>query len=158
MARFHFRLDAILRLRQEERDRRRQELAAALAAEQLLATELTRLQAERLQLQHYMTQAAAPGQVPVENLLDARRYELVLAGQERHLEEQRKKLAAEIDRRRQALLQADAAVKVLEKLRERRLRQHEQEESRRLARQTDELVAMRASLPSKEGSDRRKSK
>ncbi len=152
MAQFRFRLDAVLRLRREERDRRRQELAAALAAEQLLAAELSRVQAERLQLQQYMTQAAAPGQVPVENLLDARRYELVLAAQEKHLQEQRSKLAAEIERRRQVLVQADTAVKVLEKLRERRLTQHKQEEARRLARQADELVTMRISSTQKEHS------
>ena len=49
-------------------------------------------------------------------------------------------MAAEIDRRRRALLAADRDVKVLEKLRERRLVQHRLEEERQLAKQLDEAA------------------
>jgi flagellar FliJ protein len=144
MAKFIFRLDAVLRLRQEERARRRQELAEAILAQQVLEAEERRIRAEKLQLQAMLTRHAAPGTVSVDALLEARRYELLLAAQEKYLTEQQARLRAEIDRRRDALARADAAVKLLEKLRQRRQTEFTRQQLRREARLYEEQLALRA--------------
>ncbi len=76
----------------------------------------------------------------VDELVEAHRYAAALRAQEEGLRQKRQTLAAEIDRRRQALLAADRDVKVLEKLRERRQAQHRLEEERQLAKQLDEAA------------------
>lgn len=145
MAKFEFRLDAVKRLREAEQARRRQELAEALTAETLLQAELARLQAEAERLRSELAAASSPGPICVDKLLDARRYELALQLQQKLLADQQAKLQAEIERRRQVLAQATTAVKVLEKLKERRLRQWQVQEIRRYYRAVDELASSRPS-------------
>ena len=58
----------------------------------------------------------------------------------RSLQRQRQALAAEIDRRRQALLEADRDVRTLEKLRENQLQAHRQEEERQEGKRLDEAA------------------
>ena len=53
-------------------------------------------------------------------------------------------MAAEIERRRQALVEADREVRVLEKLRERQLEQHRREEELRETKRLDEVVTQQA--------------
>lgn len=113
-----FRLATLLKLRLDERDRRRLELAQAEEAERLLSEQQTAaendLREHRLQVGK-MTQA---GRLNVEAVLQANRYEIVLRGRIRELTAQHEQVAAEVERRRQVLVEADRQVKVLEKLRE----------------------------------------
>ncbi|MCS7236812.1 MAG: flagellar export protein FliJ [Thermoguttaceae bacterium] len=146
MSQFNFRLQTILRLREAERDRRRNELAEALAAERALSAQLAKLQADLEALQRELISAASPGSISVEKLLEGRRYEVTLQAQAKFLEGERAKILAEIDRRRLALTQADMAVKVLEKLRQRRLTQWESEQVRRTLRELDELASSRSGI------------
>ena len=53
-------------------------------------------------------------------------------------------MAAEIERRRQALVEADREVRVLEKLRQRQAEQHRREEELREAKRLDEVAAQQA--------------
>ncbi len=151
MAKFTFRLDVVLRLRETERQRRRQELAEALAADRLLEAELNRLTSETLTVKKLLAEASAPGALSIDKLLDLRRYELTLQAHQRIIEEKREKVAQEIVRRREALTQADRAVKILEKLKERRLREWQREETRRTFRAIDELANTRAAPPADAG-------
>lgn len=144
MAQFRFRLQTVLRLREAERDRRRSELAEALAAEELLAAQLARIQAELEALRGHLARAAAPGSISVEKLLEGRRYELTLQAQMRLLETERTKIVAEIERRRLALTQAENNVKILEKLRDRRYAQWQRAENRRNLQSLDEQATLRA--------------
>jgi flagellar export protein FliJ len=58
------------------------------------------------------------------------------------LNEQRGRLAAEIERRRVALLAANREVRVLEKLRERQLEQYNQAENRLDIKRLDEVARL----------------
>jgi flagellar protein FliJ len=144
MARFKFRLATLLKLREATRDERRTELAQAYRADDVLSEHIQQVQNESNRLQEQCRKAAGPGTIDIDRLIEAQRYEIVLKLQQRHLNEQRAKLAAEIERRRVALLAANREVKVLEKLREHQLEKYKQEESRLDIKRLDEVARLQA--------------
>ncbi len=118
MSRRPFRLTTLKRLREAERDRRRGELADALAADALLLERIERLGREA-DAWRQQTRHAAAGTVDVDQWAQANRYRWLMRAQQQQLQEQRKKLEGEIERRRQALVEADRELKVVEKLEQR---------------------------------------
>jgi flagellar export protein FliJ len=144
MAKFRFRLDTLRRLREAARDGRRAALAEAYRAEELLREQQEHLGRELERLAAESRAAASPGRIDVDRLLDARRYELVLRAHQKQLAAQQENVAEEVERRRQALVEADREVRVLESLREKHLRRHREEEARRETKELDEAAAVRA--------------
>ena len=140
MAQFQFRLHPVVRLRLAERDDRRARLAEAYHAERILRDRLEQAVAERNTIRSLVRTASSPGQVNVDALLQTHRYELIVAAQVFAIEQQLVQVAAEVERRQQALVEADRQVRVLEKLRERRLAEFQQLELKREIRQLDEIV------------------
>jgi len=140
MARFRFRLATLLRLREAVRDQRREELAEAYRVDELLATQLARVAEQLDSLGEQCRRAAGPGQVDVDRLLEAQRYELALRARQRQLQQQRRNVAEEIERRRETLAEADREVRVLEKLRKRQAARHQYEENRREIKLLDEVA------------------
>ena len=130
MAKFKFRLATLLKLREATRDERRAELAQAYQADSLLEKQQDRLRKELAGLLLQSRKVAEPGTVDVDQLLETQRYELVLRAQQSQLSAQRQTVAEEIERRRQVLVEADREVRVLEKLRQRQLQRHREEEAR----------------------------
>jgi len=144
MSRFTFRLATLLKLRERARDERRAQLAQAYQAEAILGQEQQRVADDLALLQQQSREAAGPGTLDLDRLLDARRFEAVLLVQQQDLQKKQKLLEAEIDRRRQALVEANREVRVLELLRERQLQRHREEESRREMKLLDEVAGRRA--------------
>jgi flagellar protein FliJ len=140
---FRFRLDTLLRLRMAERDQRRADLAKALRAEEMLGGERSRLEDEQHQIAERTRLLKAPGEANVDALLHAHRYERVLVAQHQQLASQLAQIEAEVQRRRQVLVEADRQVRVLEKLRERQAAAHRANEAKLETKQLDEagLVA-----------------
>src|SRR5215469_13105120 len=132
MARFQFRLATLLRLRELARDERRAQLAEGLRlADQIRARhdEISSVLESTRKLQ-----SPAPGPVDVDGLLNATRYELVLRAELRQFEVQAATIAAEIEKRRQALVAADRDVRSLELLRDAQQQRHlakEEQQSRK---------------------------
>src|SRR5438128_11425206 len=87
-------------------------------------------------------QLKSPGTADVDALLQTHRYELVLTAQRRQLAAQIAQVEAESERRRQALVEADRQLRVLEKLRERQAAAHRKEAARRAVKQFDELAIL----------------
>jgi flagellar FliJ protein len=139
MAEFKFRLATYLRLRETIRDERRSHLAQAYRAEALIQSEQARLDEESAAVGAKIRGAAGPGLVNVDGLLDAQRYQMILRAQSQHLAVQREQVAAEIQRRHQALVEANRDVQVLEKLRARQQEQYRYEENRREIAHLDEI-------------------
>jgi flagellar export protein FliJ len=139
MAAFKFRLATYLRLREALRDQRRSHLAQAYRAEEVILREERRLEEESAATAARVRDAARPGEINVDRLLDAQRYQTILRAQQQHLAGQRELLAAEIQRRRQALVESNRDVQVLEKLRSRQYDQHRYQENRREIAQLDEI-------------------
>jgi flagellar protein FliJ len=137
---FNFRLQTLLRLRIAERDQRRNDLTKALRAEALLRTQQALLCGEQAELAERGRRLKSPGAGNIDALLHTHRYEIVLAARLRQLAVQMTEVAAETERRRLALVEADRQVRVLEKLRERQAAAYRQSEERREAKQFDEVA------------------
>lgn len=149
MTGFAFRLQPLLKLRIAKRDRCREELANAFRADQILQQQMESVREEIQRTRHSSREGSQPGRVAVDHLLHTHRYELLLRSQVQQLAAQRQQVAEEIERRRQALVDGDREVRILEKLREAQYREYWQEENRRELRQMDE-VALRRVASSRE--------
>ena len=140
MSNFQFRLATLLRLREVTRDERRLQLAEVQRTDAELEGELARLDIEQTQLQQECRTAAAPGAVDLGRVLGAQQYASTLRAAATELKQQRRSLAVEIDRRREALLAADRDVRSLEKLCQRDLQARRQNEVRQEAKRLDEAA------------------
>jgi flagellar protein FliJ len=78
MSMFKFRLATLLRIREALRDERHLALAEAYQADDVLRQRQEALAAELNGLKGTCRQAVAPGQVDVDGLLEAQRYEMTL--------------------------------------------------------------------------------
>jgi flagellar export protein FliJ len=136
---FRFRLQTLERLREAARDACREQLADALRVDDRLREQETELQTQ-IALARSLQIVPAGGRVDVDRLLQAQRYEASVTLEVRHVQDQRKQLAAEIERRRAALVEADREVKSLEKLKEARLAEHRQQEQRQEMKLLDEVA------------------
>jgi flagellar FliJ protein len=143
MARFVFRLEKLLKLRERQRQERELALAQAQQAVRILDDQIAQLADEQAANRETARRALRQGKLEVDRLLDCHRYELLLAGQERALRQQRERIVQEADRRRQAVVEADRKVKVLEKLRARKQAEFAREEQRRETLELDEVAQRR---------------
>lgn len=141
MTDFKFRLETLLRLRLAERDQRRADLVKALRAEEMLRAEDQAVERQQGIAAEKSRQLKSPGAADVDGLLQTHRFELALAAQRRTLASQIAQVQAEADRRRQALVEADREVRVLEKLRERQAASHRRATERLEVKEFDEQAA-----------------
>ena len=137
---FRFRLTTLLRLREADRDQRRAQLAEAHLAEDKLRQHIAELDRQLADLRHDYSAHAAPGPVEVDRLVSTQRYELVLMSQRQTQHKQAQLLAAEVERRRLMLVEADREVRVLEKLRDRQHERHREDEARQETKLLDEIA------------------
>lgn len=143
MAKFTFRLATLLRLRESARDERRAQLAQAFQAEELIQQEQARIDGELQSLVGQVRSSAGPGEVNVDRLIDAQRFEMVLKAQTQQLARQHEQVKVEIERRRQALVEANREVQILEKLREQQRERWRDEENRQDIKRLDETAQRR---------------
>ena len=140
---FAFRLEKLLKLRERHRDERGLALAQAERAVQILDGQLADLKSEQAANREAARKAQQAGPLEVDRLLDSHRYQLMLAGQEKHLQQQRERVSLEVARRRAALVEADRQVKVLEKLRENQRLAFVAEQQRKENNELDEIAQRR---------------
>lgn len=144
MAHFKFRLETLLRIRIAARDERRSQLSEAYKAEQVLLEQEAQIIEEKQHTKQRAEQISQPGTVDVDVLLNVHRYELLLEAQLQMLCKQKQQVDEEIERRRQVLVEADREVRILEKLREKKLLDHQQHEHLLEIKQFDEIAVNRA--------------
>ena len=140
MKTFHFPLETPLRLRMQVRDERRRQLTQAYEAQRLLEQQQAELAQEQLHVQQHGRSASEPGELNVDRLLGQHRYALLLQARQQVMKQQKTALADETERRRQALSEADTEVRTIERLRERRLADHQLSENRREQREADDIT------------------
>jgi flagellar FliJ protein len=143
MARFNFRLQTLRRLREIHRDEQRGRLATAYEAERILAEQRKAVVAETTALVDSRRQLMQQGSLDVTQLLTAQRYQLALEAQNRKLADQAAKLAEEVERRRQSLVEADREVRVLDKLEQRKRQQHREASQRAETKVLDDVATTR---------------
>jgi flagellar FliJ protein len=140
MATFHFRLATLLRLREADRDERRAQLSDAQQAEAIVAARVGEIDREIGLIRQLGQMATAPGKVDVDQLLDMQRYDTQLKLERIAAEDQRQKIAQEVERRLERAIAADREVRILEKLRETQLAKHRSEEEKVEQKRFDELA------------------
>lgn len=144
MSKFKFRLATLKKLREAARDQRRADLAEALRADEIIDEQSLAVRRALSAMVQECRAASGPGPVDVDRLAQAHVHALVLEGQDLHLARQREAVAGEIEVRREALVQADREVRVLERLEEKQSARHRRGEEYREVRQLDEAGARRA--------------
>ena len=144
MKKFHFRLQTLVRLREQARDERRSQLAQACEAHQILLRRSSEIVREISELRQHVARDAERGKVNVHRLLDSHRHEAMLRAEQMQIAKQNKQLAEEIERRRYGLVEADREVRVLEKLRERQRAEHDRELVVQERKAMDEIAVQRA--------------
>lgn len=110
-----FRLTSVLKLRRRERDQAGKEVADAQAAIAVLDKKLLEID-EQDQSMDEMRRLASDGHIDLVQLLDAQRYQMVLAAQRTHIHGDRSLLLQELERRQRKLVVCQQAVRALEKL------------------------------------------
>jgi flagellar FliJ protein len=143
MATFTFRLQPLMKLREAERDQCREQLAEAYRADQILSERHEEIVSQMQEAKQLTRSQSQPGEVSVDALMNTHRYEIVLTAQLQQLALQRQRLAEEIERRRQALVEADRELRILEKLRERHEAEFRRQEEKLETRQLDEMALRR---------------
>ena len=144
MAKYKFRLQTLLKIRESFRDEKRTELAKAYEAEAILKQQIEEIENEQQVLKQQTRQAAEPGKINVDTLLGTHRYELLLGAQRKVIEQRDEQIQTEIERRRRLLVDADQQVRILEKLREKQELRHEKEQQRLEIKQMDEVAGQRS--------------
>jgi flagellar FliJ protein len=140
MPSFRFRLTTLLRLREGERDERRTRLADAQQAEDIVNSRIADIDAGLGRLRDETGRHSRPGPMDVDALMELQRYELLLKAERQAALQQRELVAAEVERRREALVAADREVRVLERLRETQQQRHRQAEERQERKVLDEIA------------------
>jgi flagellar export protein FliJ len=143
MAKYSFRLETLQRVREARRDEHRAALAEAFQAENILAKSRAELAAQADEMRTFQRSATAGRYTNVNQLLEAQRYDLLLKARSQDLAKQAVLLAAETERRRQALIEADRDVRSLERLDERHEREFKRDAERQATKQLDEVAANR---------------
>lgn len=142
MSKFRFRLATLRKLREIRRDELRTKLAEASQATQMLKEQITAVGSELTNLQSEQ-RAALAGSADVNALLETQRYQAVLRAQQSTMQDQAGILAAEVERRRQAVVEADKEVRILEKLNERQRNEHQKQLQRAEVKELDEVASSR---------------
>jgi flagellar export protein FliJ len=132
-----FRLENLLRLRRQERDRASKESADAQLAIARLDEKLNEIDLQNRAMDALRKESSA-GNIDLGQILDAQRYQLVLAAQASHIARDRALLVQELQRRQAQLLRCQQAVKAIEKLKENHHRSAEELFRRREQSQLDE--------------------
>ncbi len=134
---YRFRLATLLKIRERERD----EAGRAVQEAQVAIDRILDAQREIDTINEQMDSVrkqASYGNVLLTQLLDAQRYQLVLAAQSSQLQQNLQTLQDELGRRRDVLIQRQQAVKSLEKFREQRSKEAEKIELARNQSRLDE--------------------
>ena len=141
MSKFRFRLATLQKLRETHRDEMRSKLSEAYQAERLLEEQTQAIHAEEAELQQSRRTSGQTTETDINQLLNVQRYSAVLRSQLSTMQEQSKTLAAEVEKRRLALVEANKEVRVLEKLREKQLSAHLNRRQLAEAKVMDEIAS-----------------
>ena len=136
-----------MKLRKEDRQQRRAELAEAHRADGILARRADLVTLEIKEMRKRCLAAASPGRVDVDRLIAIQRFEQVLQAKAEGLTQRKSRLIEEIEKRRLAVVEADRLVRVLENLRDRQLETHQTDELRREVKMLDEVALSRRRGP-----------
>lgn len=144
MPRFKFRLNSLLRLREQSREQAQLVLAEALRRVDDIERRQADIQHDLNDLEQHMRSSAKKTSVDVDRLLDGHRHQLSLEARMAELDRAMGEACDEVERCRLKLVDADRDVKVLEKLHEKQLAEHQRQIAYEEQKHNDETAVMRA--------------
>ncbi|MEQ1827616.1 MAG: flagellar export protein FliJ [Pirellula sp.] len=112
-----FRLATLLKLRERDRDFAAKAVQEVRLAIDKLQERQREIDEANSQMDHFR-KTASNGHINLNQILDAQRYQMILAAQSAQIADHQGKLSQELERRQNTLLHCQQAVKSLEKLRE----------------------------------------
>ena len=116
-----FRLKTLLKLNEQARDQRQRMLSDAKQAVELLQNRIDQLESELADIKQQTSHLVQQQTINPDTWADQQRYRWVLQSQKSQMLAQRGQLEQEVERRENALMDADREVKKLEKMRDREL-------------------------------------
>jgi flagellar FliJ protein len=137
---FRFRLEPLITIRDNTLKEKQAELAKAYEARRIVEEKQHELEFELTENIAAGRQRLQTGAVNIEFLLGLRRHEAYLNAQINVVREHLRQIDEEIERRRNAVLEANKELKMIEKLREKRYGQYQAEENRKETIRIDEIV------------------
>ena len=141
---FRFRLQPLQKIRENIRRDRQTELAKALEAEAVVREKIENLVRDIAKTKEDGRKWASSGKINVDFLVGLRRHEAYLLVQKTDAEQTLEQVLAEVERRRQAVVEADKEVKILEKLHEKLKERHDSELDAKEIVELDEIASQRA--------------
>ncbi len=138
MGQFRFELEALLTYRRHQLEQCRRLMAEVLADQQACQAERAEWARERTQLEGDIRQQSLAGRVDISRMAAQRYYLTQLDVQSLQLQARETRIVQQLELCRQAVLQADRAVRALEQLREKRQHDFQQAEFKREQRELEE--------------------
>ncbi|MCM2372815.1 flagellar export protein FliJ [Aporhodopirellula aestuarii] len=149
---FQFRFESLLSLRRRRRDEVGGEVGKATEAIRRVDEQIEMLQGQRDAVRAEAAERFAKSngggttQVMVDRILSEGRYDLQLSADQAALRDTRAKLEVELNRRRGLLVEAEAEVKQLERLRETQMLEHRQLQLQAEQAEADDLTSARLTI------------
>ena len=150
MAKKKFRMETLLRIRENILNERRGELAKAYEAERIMETKRIETEGEVAATVENGRAMMCSGQVDVQYLLGLRRHEAYLQAMLQEIARNMELVRQEIEVRRRAVIEANKEFKIIEKLKEKQEARAAAESQRRDTKQMDEIAEVRAARGARE--------
>jgi len=140
---FQFRFATVLEWRCQQRDEAGADVGKATEAIGRVDEQVRDIDEQLQTLRRRAGESMLGDSLTVDRMLHHGRFDLQLQAERNALQQTREKLEAELERRRQLLVAAEAEVKRLERLRDRQASQHAVEAQRQAQAEADDLTAAR---------------
>ncbi|MFT7640247.1 MAG: flagellar export protein FliJ [Pirellulaceae bacterium] len=139
---FRFRLETLLRLRLDDRDKRRGELAEAFEAERILEQRIEETETELEEVLHRSREIQAKGTLNIDGATERQRYQLLLRAQIQTLNQQLLQVGEETEKRQLLLIESDREVKKLDRLKEKQQTAHDKHHLLVESKRLDEIATL----------------
>ncbi|MDR0706171.1 MAG: flagellar export protein FliJ [Planctomycetaceae bacterium] len=137
---FRFRLEPLITIRDNTLKEKQGELAKAYEARRIVEDKQRELEQELVENVTAGRQRLQTGTIDIEFLLGLRRHEAYLNAQIEVVRGHLRQIDEEIERRRNAVLEANKELKIIEKLKEKRYEKYQTEENRKETIRLDEIA------------------
>ena len=144
MKAFRFRLQTLQQLREQTRDAAQRRLVEAQKKRAIVEQQSQEVSSELQGLEQHMRNKVSGKQVDVDRIMDGHRHQLSLQAKLAELNKAITEANDEVAECREKLIEADRQVKVLEKLHERQLSDHQKQIQAHEAKLLDEAATIRA--------------
>ncbi|MDR0609016.1 MAG: flagellar export protein FliJ [Planctomycetaceae bacterium] len=143
---FQFRLEPLITIRDNTLKEKQGELAKAYEARRIVEEKQRQLQQELAENVETGRQRLQTGIIDIDFLLGLRRHEAYLNAQIEFVHGHLRQIDEEIERRRNAVLEANKELKIIEKLKEKRYEKYRTEENRKETIRLDEIAVKKRNV------------